>query len=190
MRLRALGALAIFATLIEILAVYPAVAGESKGLTIGSKRIFIVPSAGTYLPMNSKVKDLFGSSWNSVGIGVSLKGRETDFDKVKFNYHMLSRNSNGNKILMIPLGFQFKHRLTDEDAFFSPYVGLGTSLYLARIKSIPDGINTRLTTAGGASLLFGADIGPNLSVDAAYHAVSQIKGFDFSGLQAGVRVRF
>lgn len=156
-----------------------------------SSRFRIGPSVGVYLPTDSKVRDRFGSSWVSVGLGFGA------FDVIKaqgqlgFDLNLLYQKHDDNHAFLLPVGLGYRIALTkDPEARAIPYAGITGDAVFADVRSVADNVHSGFRTGAGASALIGVNIGTNTNLEARYQFISRIKSFDFSGLSLTAGYRF
>lgn len=154
------------------------------------RRFRIGPEIGVFLPTNSKTKDRFGSSWETFGIGIGSVSVATLKGQTTFDLSIIrNRNRNDNNALIIPVGLSYRRALNDNPSV-TPYIGLSANLYAATLRSDQDDVHSGFRGGGGGSAFVGTTFGESGQVEARYHAISKIKGFDLSGLNLSAGYRF
>ena len=92
---------------------------------------------------------------------------------------------------MIPVGANYIRAFgSREDAKTRPYYGASLNLVPAKIRSLPDGVNTGIKLGYGGSAFVGTTLGRKTFVEARYRAISDIAGFNLSGLGLSAGIRF
>ncbi|MDR1742171.1 MAG: hypothetical protein LBR38_10085 [Synergistaceae bacterium] len=151
-----------------------------------SEKLFIIsPTAGWYMPTDSKTQNAFGRSWFQLGVSVNLSALGLSSGRGEFKlspyfgyYHA---NENGNDADIIPLGLEMRWRLPHADRDFSPYLGVGAALYGVRFEDRGAGVDTGWRSAVGGRIAIGADVTKWFTLQAAYNYVSDVQGYDLSG---------
>ena len=99
----------------------------------------------------------------------------------------MAESSNTTSAYIFPIGLGKTTRLTSTKSVVT-YAGVSANLYIAKIQSVPDDVNSGWQFRVGAGALLGANIGPRLNVQAAYYLVPSIGGFALSGLNLSAHV--
>lgn len=153
-------------------------------------RLTLKPAGSIFWPTDERVQDRFGDSWTMLGISIDYRDEDRRKDRFQFQIDGIRRKSGADHVRIYPIGFKYTRRANDS-RIFSPYIGGTASFCMADVKSEADNIDTGFRSAGfGATAFAGANIGVNLKVEATYHMLPDIKGFDFSGFSLGASMQF
>lgn len=153
-------------------------------------RLAIKPSAGIYSPSSYAVKKRFGSSWPMISLGVTVWDDNRDQSRLQLYADSISRTSGNDSVFLFPFGAKYTRRVNDSKVL-SPYVGVTLGLCLAKVKVPEQQISTGFRCVGISESIFaGANIGLNSKVEVSYHILPGIRGYDFSGLNAGITMQF
>jgi hypothetical protein len=160
------------------------------------KPFFLSPEANVYLPTNSKTKDVFGSNWSGIGVGINPEAFGWDEPDFKLGGITLSpyfayynTEKRGNDAHIIPIGVETRWLLGDNEKF-QPYAGLGLSISVIKFEDKDAGIKTGWKTAPGARVVLGADINKWLNLRASYNFMGSVEGYNFSGFSIGAEISF
>lgn len=157
-----------------------------------SSRFRIGPEVGVYLPTDGTVRDRFGKSWLSLGLGFGSFANVTDKGGLGFDLSLQYQKHGDNRVFLLPAGLGYRVALsqTDGSKGFVPYAGITGDVYFADIRAVQDNVHSGFHESGGGSLLLGANLGTSANVEARYQFVGRIKGYDFSGLSLTAGYRF
>ena len=158
-------------------------------------------NAGTYLPTSAAVRSRFGESWLSFspGFGPVLPPPVPRLSS-DFNLATQRKTLGGfqNRAFMASLAAQYQWPLfqlyvTEGEPFklptFLPYVGVSLGGAYANLRSQADRINGSGFAPSG-SLYVGTSIGLRSFLEARWRSVGKVQGFDLSGLDLSVGLRF
>lgn len=156
----------------------------NAGVTIG-------PKLGLYSPTSGKTRAAFGDTWLSFGFGpvqTSQANRDRFLDS---DVQFLSRNKNGNRLLIISATYGPVMRLTQSnDNRAVPYVALrGGLAYMdygigqgaARLSKRRVGINVNAE--------LGVNLGQSARAAVRYNAMSRFDGYNFDGFGVEISIR-
>ncbi len=147
---------------------------------------------GVFFPTSSKTRDVFGSNFTSIGLG--LGSTQVYRRRITPDFDLLRQKRGDNRATVVfagakitaPLG---RAQLSERRASFAPYGGFGLNLTYADIKAPSVGIDE--TGFGvGASAILGASFGGRFFTEGRYRLSSSAADFNFSGAQAVIGVRF
>lgn len=148
------------------------------------------PNISVFWPGDSRVQDRFGDTWTMIGLSIDYRDDDRSKDRLQFQIDGIRRKSGGDHVRVYPVGLKYTRRVNDSHNF-SPYFGGTASFCMADVKSQVDNVDTGFRSAGfGGSAFAGANIGMNLKVEATYHLLPSVKGFDLSGLSLGATLQF
>lgn len=154
-----------------------------------SNRFRVGPEVGIFLPTSGKARSQFGSSWISLGLGLGSIGQVPAKGQTSFDLQVLYQSRGDNHAFLAPLGVGYRKALS-ESGSASTYVGVTGDLYLADLRSADYNVHSGIRTGFGGSLLVGESFGDSGFLEARYLFVSQIQGFDLSGLNLTAGYRF
>jgi hypothetical protein len=152
------------------------------------RRLTLLPALGVYFPSDSKTQSRFGDSWTSLGLAVAYKTRHMDPRKIELRLDGMAENSDTTSAYIFPLGMGVNTILSTSKTA-TTYAGLTTNVYIARLESTLDGVDTGWKLKPGASALVGANIGSRFNIQASYYYVPKLGGFDLSGLNISAHVQ-
>ncbi|MBV9849816.1 MAG: hypothetical protein JO250_09110 [Armatimonadetes bacterium] len=153
-----------------------------------SNRFRIGPAVGVFLPTSGKVRDRFGDTWFSIGIGLGSINPVSTKGTLALDLNLFYHERDGNRAFFAPLGLGYRIALAPGTNVI-PYAGVSGDINFADITSNPDNVHNSFNVGVGASAFTGLNFGDTAFLEARYYALSSIKGFDLSGLnlQAGYR---
>lgn len=161
------------------------------------RRFTFGPNFGLYLPTSGKTRDAFGESWTNVGFGIGQVRTARRGGVLSFDFGFINNNrGSGRRAFLAPVGVSYRGSFVDPEdesgnaRSIIPYYGASAGLYLANLDSDKYDVDTDLSVGGGGSALVGVAFQRRAFLEARYHAVSRIKGFDLSGLNVALGVRF
>lgn len=153
-------------------------------------RLTLKPTAGFFFPTNAKTRSTFGSSWTMIGLTLDYRDEDRSKSRFQFQIDGFNRKSFGDHASIFQIGAKYTQRLNNS-RHFSPYFGGGAGWCVASVKSVADGVDTGLRSAGvGGNAFVGANLGMNIKVEASYHAFPNVKGFNLSGFSVGMQWQF
>lgn len=165
--------------------------------TEGGKSPFLLsPTVSWYLPTDGKTKDTFGSTWS--GFGASLNMEALGWKKPGWEVGSLTlrpfvgyyrADHRDNDAHIVPLGIETLWT-RPESGKFQPYAGLGLFVSPIKFEDRDAGVKTGWKAAAGGRVVLGADINKWLNVQAAYHLMSEVEGYDFSGFSIAAKITF
>lgn len=144
------------------------------------RRLVLMPSFNSFSPSNSKTRDRFGSSWPSVGFALAYKTQNMDPRKIEFRLDGIAEKSDTTSAYIFPVGLGVNKVISSSKRFTS-YTGLTANLYIAKLNSTPDHVDTGWQFKAGAGALMGANVGQKLNVQASYYLIPDLGGFNLSG---------
>ena len=171
----------------------PADAPPPEGDGRKKVRLIVGPEFGVFLPTSGKAGDAFGTAWTNLGVGVGRVRGANPRGAFAFEFQVLRNRRGGSRALLLPLTVTYRRGLLPPGrgaAGARPYVGLGTGLYLADLRSEKYGVTSGFRGTIGVTALAGATVGDRAVVEARYLAVGRVKGFDLSGVNLTAGFRF
>lgn len=161
------------------------------------RRFTFGPNFGLYLPTSGKTRDAFGESWTNIGFGVGQVRTARRGGVLSFDFAFINNNrGSGRRAFLAPVGVSYRGSFVDPEdengnvRSIIPYYGASAGLYLANLDSDKYDVDTDLSVGGGGSALVGVAFQRRAFLEARYHAVSRIRGFDLSGLNIALGLRF
>jgi hypothetical protein len=177
----------------------PAARAQDDGGDRPRRRFTFGPNVGFFLPSSGKARDAFGNTWTNVGFGAGAVQSASRSGRLSFDLSFINNNrGGGRRAFLVPVGVSYRQAFTateDEDGepipnAITPYYGVSAGLYLASLDSDKYDVDTSLSAGGGGSVLVGVAFQRRAFLEARYHLVSRIAGFDLSGLNLGAGFRF
>lgn len=154
-----------------------------------SRRWTLVPAFNVYMPTDSRTKDTFGNNWFSCGLALSMKSNNAQPGRLEIHLDGAASRGDGRRAYVLPLGIGYAHRLTKPKPV-STYVGACANLYVMKLRSDYDNVDTGWCGRGGASLLFGVNVNSKVNVQLSYYAIPKLDSFDLSGMNLSAHVMF
>lgn len=155
-------------------------------------------NVGTFVPSNALARNRFGDNWQtfSPGLGPVLPPLQpTRFPDFSLATHKHTTGGFNNKAFLVFLGVQQQWPLftLSEDATrlpaFLPYFGAGAGTTYANLRSEADRVKGSSFGVSGSAYV-GTAIGLNAFIEARYRLLSPIQGFNLSGTQISIGLRF
>ena len=153
------------------------------------RRFRIGPEAGVFLPSAGKTRDRFGDAWTSIGIGLGGIPRADEEPRLGIDLRVIATRRGDNRALFVPIGLAYRQPFATGRQTI-PYAGGSVNVFLARLRSPADGVDSGTRTGTGGSVFVGTTLGETSYLEARYLFASKIRGFDLSGLYvtAGFRL--
>ena len=147
---------------------------------------------GLFFPSSSKTKEVFGSSFKSIGPGFG--STQVFRRRIYPDIDLIREEKSDNKAtvvfagarLLVPLG---RPLVSEATTGFAPYAGLGLNLIYADIDAPTVGVEDK-GFGVGASATVGASFGGRFFSEARYRVATETAEFNFSGTQVVIGVRF
>lgn len=137
----------------------------------------------------SRARDRFGDAFGfSPGFGGFQRAKEKGQFEPAFEFVTAGRND--SNALLVPVGIGYRRGLSLDNQPIQPYVGLTADFVGTWIGSRPDDIKWGFRPAYGGSAFIGVNYQNRGFLEARYRQISDVRGFDFSGVQLGAGVRF
>ena len=139
---------------------------------------------GVYLPTDSAIRDAFGNSIVTYGIG-SVGGRRPTPGKITPEVDFISASRNGNRLFIGSLTFGYEYHFSKQlEQTTIPYARVfGGAAYFD--YGINTSANTRVS-ARKVGLNYGAEVGllfvNRVRLAARYNAFTEQDGFNFNGV--------
>ena len=148
---------------------------------------------GIFIPTASKTRNRFGSVWTSVGLGIG-KIDKPGTGRFGLDIGLTGVTNGSNYAYILPVGVSYRRALFSSDLTngqaFIPYFGVSADVVGVDLNSPKDNVHSDVEVAGGGSLSLGTTIGRRAFAEARYAEISEVKGFDLSGLGLTVGIRF
>ncbi len=164
----------------------PTSSAEPRGQRDG--RLVLVPAFNMFYPSDSKTQERFGDSWPSIGLSVAWRERGLDPKKIELRLDGMGCSGDKVKALVFPLGMGVSQRLSSSDNFVT-YAGVSANLYISKVVSELDGVNTGWKLRFGPGAFLGANIGERFNLQASYYVVPSLGGFGLSGFNLSAHVQ-
>lgn len=152
------------------------------------RRLILMPAFNSYFPSDSQTQKRFGSSWPSIGLSLAYKTKNMDPRKIELRLDGMAENSKLTSAYIFPVGLGFNTILSSSNNL-TTYAGLTGNLYIAKIKSLPEAVNTGWQFKAGAGALVGANIGKKLNVQGSYYMIPSLGGFKMSGFNVSAHIQ-
>ncbi len=165
----------------------PALASQSPQ-PAEKRRLVLMPSFNSFSPSDSKTRDRFGSSWPSIGLALAYKTQDVNPRRIEFRLDGIAQRSDTTSAFIFPVGLGINKVLSSSKSF-SSYTGLTANLYIAKLESTPDGVDTGWQFKAGAGAIFGANVGQKLNVQASYYLIPELGGFKLSGFNVSAHLQ-
>lgn len=150
-------------------------------------RLVLVPAFNMYYPSSSKTQDRFGDTWPSIGVSFAWRDKNVDPRRIELRLDGMGRSSDSVKALIFPLGIGVSQRLSSSDNFVT-YAGVSANIYVGKVISVPDGVNTGWRLRAGPGAFVGANIGKRINVQGSYYGVPSLGGFGLSGFNLSAHI--
>jgi hypothetical protein len=146
---------------------------------------FLGIEGGFFMPTDSVMRGLFGTSVPALGFSVGNQGNQADKWRLTANFNFVSANKDGNRFFILPVTAAIGRIFGDTKQSMRPYVRVGVGMaYMDYSLNIGPG-NTpaakRFAPVGNAEV--GVIIGERFRIAAAYYWLQKVNNLDFSGLQ-------
>lgn len=152
------------------------------------RRLVLMPSFNSFSPSDSKTQNRFGSSWPSIGFALAYKTQNMDPRRIEFRLDGIAQSSATTSAFVFPVGIGV-NKIMSSSKQATTYAGLTANLYIAKLKSLPDNVDTGWQVKPGAGALVGANIGQKLNVQASYYLIPDLGGFNLSGLNVSAHLQ-
>jgi len=147
-------------------------------------------TVGEYLPSSKAIRDAFGSSVLSYGIGAVGTARPST-GSITPDFNIVNANSNGNKLFIGTYTMGYEYNLASNGSAFLPY-GRG----FAGLSYFDFGIDVpgRRESLKRLGYTYGAEVGvvvnKRIRLAARYNVYSKENMFDFNGLTFSLTYAF
>jgi hypothetical protein len=151
----------------------------------GGSRNYLGVRGGLYLPTDSEIKDIFGSSIFVVGLSFDDFTRQADKWRLTVDFDFITGKKDGNKFFAAPVTASVGRVFGSRDENIRPYVrfGVGVAYFdysITRPATLERFSEKRF--GFGADAEVGIFVGERLRIAAKYVWFSKVDDFDFSGL--------
>lgn len=155
-------------------------AEEEQTSETSKKRLVLLPAYNIYFPSGSKAQERFGDSWPAWGISLAWRDKNTDPKRIELRLDGIGAVTNRAKVRIFPIGIGISQRIFTTKKMVS-YVGVSGNLYIGKVRSSLDHVDTGYKLTGGPGAFLGLNVGSRFNVQASYYAVPKIGGFGLSG---------
>ncbi len=166
----------------------PAQPAEQPNPDDYKRRLTLLPAVNVYFPSDSKTQSRFGDSWTSFGLSVAYKSKHMDPRKIELRLDGMAESSDTTSAYIFPIGMGVNTILSTSKTA-TTYAGVTGNLYVAKLESTLDGVDTGWKLKPGASALIGANIGSRFNIQASYYYVPELGGFDLSGFNISAHIQ-
>jgi hypothetical protein len=156
-----------------------------KGKDKGARNYFGV-KGGLYMPTDSEIKDVFGSSIFVFGLSFDDFTRQADKWRLTLDFDFITGQKDGNKFFAAPVTASVGRVFGSRDDQVRPYVRFGVGgAYFDYSITRPSTLEriSEKKFGFGADAELGVFFGERVRVSAKYVWFSKVDNFDFSGLQ-------
>lgn len=151
-------------------------------------RLVLVPAFNMFYPSSGKTQDRFGDSWPSIGLSVAWRESGLDPKKIELRLDGMGRSGDKVKALIFPLGMGVSQRLSQSKNVVT-YAGVSANVYIGKVVSELDNVNTGWKLRFGPGAFLGANIGSRFNIQASYYGVPSLGGFGLSGFNLSAHVQ-
>lgn len=145
---------------------------------------------GIYMPTNSRVRDALGDSWLSFGFAAVRPETRSGF-RLTSDIAFTTRNSRGNRILMIRPSAGVVKVFGEENATTKPYFAARGGLVYADYRvDTNTGRHQGRRIQPGANAEFGVVFNRRFILSARYDWMGKFSGLQFDGFSLNATVRF
>lgn len=152
----------------------------------GGSRNFLGVKGGLFLPTDSEIKDIFGSSIFVIGISFDDFTRQADKWRLTYDFDFITGKDGDDKFFAAPVMASIGRVFGNRDDNFRPYVRFGVGVayfdYSITRPSTGERFSEKKIGFGGTAEL-GAFLGERVRISAKYVMFSEVDKFNFSGLQ-------
>jgi len=170
---------------IRCMGVLAALLGGLCGTVAAQKIGKIGPEFGVWRPTNTRVKQLFGDTWQNLGLGLGPVRVPSEKGSWAPDFQLVIARHMGNRLTLAPIGYSWRKALSGGST--RSYFGVTPQVVLVRTEG-PELPNAWRGTQG-VSLVVGQGFGDRLYIEGGYSFLSKVRGLNFSGwnLSAGLR---
>jgi hypothetical protein len=147
------------------------------------KRLLIGPEYGSWRPTDARVRKLFGSTWQNIGIGFGEVSAPRDKGELQPGLRIVRASGGENRITLVPVGVTWRKGFGTGGS----YLGLSGNALFGRLEGPT--LSGKWKTGAGGALFLGQSFGKKAYFEAGYSAYGKLEGYDVSGwnLSAGFR---
>jgi|GEM_PF-2139341 len=157
-------------------------------------RLQIGPEASLYLPAAAKTQKEFGKQWLMISFGIGKLDAPPSKGELSLSLQAGYQKKGKNEVTLAPVEVEFRQPLAnghDSDPNGpKPYIGAGGGITLTSMKVPSAGIASRIRSAPGGSVFLGVQWNRQAYIEARYHRMGSIRGYDFSGFDLSAGMRF
>jgi hypothetical protein len=148
------------------------------------------PNISYYLPVSARARSAFGSSLVNIGLGGGSRRGISGRESLRPDFSLINGRTSDSRILLAPIGLAYQRTLSDSENFH-PYAGFSANFYLADIRSSRAGfaVGSGIRSTVGGTVFLGAHY-QRAFLQARYCQMGNLSGFNLSGLNLNVGVRF
>lgn len=189
LRTVALSAVAAGGALTLLTAVRPAAAQTNLPTAADNQPIATV-RAGVYFPFNSKLKNNGSKALYAGGLDYTIQ-HKTGVNRTVLSVDYIEKTGGGHDVRIIPVTIG-SFALQTGQGSVRPYFGVGAGAYFIH-QNLPDDSGANQNTnkvAIGGYLGAGVDFSSNLLLEARYHIIQKVGGYNSGGLEVTAGIRF
>ncbi len=151
-------------------------------------------NVGVYIPTDARTRNRFGNAWTSVGLGIGSADAPPSAGRFTLDFGLTAENSGNNYAYIVPVGIAYRRAFSAPSVasrrIYIPYYGVSLDAVGVDLKSPQDNVHPGVEVTGGGSITLGTTVGRSAFIEARYSEVAKVKGFDLSGVDLTVGVRF
>lgn len=150
-------------------------------------RIQVGPQIGTYIPTSAKTRDRFGDAWLIVGVGLGSTSEVHPDHHFTLDLQAVSTSRSGAQAIVAPIGLSYAVSFGSGSRTFA---GVSADAVIAYLRSDKDHLPSRTRFTGGGGLFVGERFSEHGYIEARYNAFAPVRGFDLSGVNLTLGLRF
>lgn len=171
---------------IRCIGVLAALCGGLCGPVAAQKIGKIGPEFGVWRPTNTRVRQLFGNTWQNLGLGLGPVRVPSEHGDWAPDFQLVIAKNMGNRLTLAPIGYSWRRALSSGST--RSYFGVTPQLVVVRTEG--PGLPNAWRTTQGVSLVVGQGFSDRFYLEGGYSFLSKVKGFNFSGWNLGAGLRF
>jgi len=159
------------------------------------KHLVLGINGGLFSPTSGKARDRFGNTWWSAGIGIGAIPKVTGHGSWDLDLRtQYQTGDNSAHVFVGNLGLEYRRRFDSSSGNaqkdYTPFYGVSADAVFVDVSSPLDNVHGGLRVVPGASVFVGTNIGRQEFVTLRYDGITDVKGFNFSGVELAAGVRF
>ncbi len=144
------------------------------------------PEYGVWRPTDARVKQLFGDTWQNLGLGlgpVRVPEKKASWTP---DFQIIGARLGQNRLTLVPVGYSWRRAISGSGN--RGYFGITPEIVIARTEG--PNLPTGWRTVGGLSVLVGQGLGEKFYIEGGYNAVGRVRNLNFSGWNLAAGFRF